>query len=156
MTPQNIAAAERIDRGPRESARRAVRRRQGNDSAHFAAGLCYLRTPYADPPVNRHTAGRMNTVCTHCNALLCIDERTGHSTRTTPIFTKCCNGGKTVLCPLQAPPELLQILSGPENRLFRKNIRSYNAEFAFTSTAVKSVGFELGSGVYTYKVHSTT
>jgi len=34
-----------------------------------------------------------------------------------------------------------------------KNIRSYNAAFAFTSTRVQSVGFELGPGVHTYRVH---
>jgi hypothetical protein len=36
----------------------------------------------------------------------------------------------------------------------RKNIRSYNAAFAFTSTRIQSVGFELGPGVHTYRVHS--
>ncbi len=31
-------------------------------------------------------------------------------------------------------------------------LRSYNVAFAFTSTRVQSVGFELGPGIHTYRV----
>jgi hypothetical protein len=34
----------------------------------------------------------------------------------------------------------------------RKHLRLYNVAFAFTSTRVQSVGFELEPGVHTYKV----
>jgi hypothetical protein len=45
------------------------------------------------------------------------------------------------------------MLRDVRNGELRKNIRSYNAAFAFTSTRVQSVGFELGPGVHTYRVH---
>jgi hypothetical protein len=45
------------------------------------------------------------------------------------------------------------MLRDVRNGELRKNIRLYNAAFAFTSTRVQSVGFELGPGVHTYRVH---
>jgi hypothetical protein len=46
----------------------------------------------------------------------------------------------------------MAMLSDRQNVELRKHIRLYNAAFAFTSTRVQSVGFELGPGVHTYKV----
>jgi hypothetical protein len=43
-------------------------------------------------------------------------------------------------------------LQDRQNAELHKHLHSYNAAFAFTSTRVQSVGFELGLGVHTYKV----
>jgi hypothetical protein len=44
------------------------------------------------------------------------------------------------------------MLQDRQNAELRKHLRLYNATFAFTSTRVQNVGFELGPGVHTYKV----
>jgi len=46
----------------------------------------------------------------------------------------------------------MAMLQDRQNAELRKDLRSYNVAFAFTSTKVQSVGFELGPGVHTYKV----
>ncbi len=54
--------------------------------------------------------------------------------------------------PIRTPLEYMAMLQDRQNAELRKHLRSYNAAFAFTSTRVQSVGFELGPGVHTYKV----
>jgi hypothetical protein len=44
------------------------------------------------------------------------------------------------------------MLQDPQKRELCTKLCSYNAEFAFTSTRVQSVGFELGPGIHTYRV----
>jgi len=44
------------------------------------------------------------------------------------------------------------MLQDRQNAELRKHFRLYNATFAFTSTRVQSVGFELGPRMHTYKV----
>jgi hypothetical protein len=44
------------------------------------------------------------------------------------------------------------MLQDPQKRELRMKLRSYNVAFAFTSTRVQSVGFELGPGIHTYRV----
>jgi len=44
------------------------------------------------------------------------------------------------------------MLQDPQKRELRTKLRSYNAAFAFTSTRVQSVGFELGLGIHIYRV----
>jgi hypothetical protein len=46
----------------------------------------------------------------------------------------------------------MAMLQDRQNAELRKHLRLYNAAFAFMSTRVQSVGFELGPGVHTYKV----
>jgi len=46
----------------------------------------------------------------------------------------------------------MAMLQDRQNAELRKHLRLYYATFAFTSTRVKSVGFELGPRVHTYKV----
>jgi hypothetical protein len=44
------------------------------------------------------------------------------------------------------------MLQDPQKKELRTKLRSYNAAFAFTSTRVQSVGFELGPRIHTYRV----
>jgi hypothetical protein len=44
------------------------------------------------------------------------------------------------------------MLQDPQKRELHMKFCSYNAAFAFTSTRVQSVGFELGPGIHTYWV----
>jgi hypothetical protein len=46
----------------------------------------------------------------------------------------------------------MAMLQDRQNAELCKHLRSYNVAFAFTSTRVQSVGFELRPGVHTYKV----
>jgi hypothetical protein len=46
----------------------------------------------------------------------------------------------------------MAMLQDWQNAELRKHLHSYNATFTFTSTRVQSVGFELGPGMYIYKV----
>jgi hypothetical protein len=46
----------------------------------------------------------------------------------------------------------MEMLQDRQNVELRKHLRSYNVAFAFMSTRVQSVGFELGPGAHTYKV----
>ncbi len=54
--------------------------------------------------------------------------------------------------PIHTSPEYMAMLQDRQNAELRKHFRLYNAAFAFMSTRVQSVGFELGPGVHTYKV----
>jgi hypothetical protein len=44
------------------------------------------------------------------------------------------------------------MLQDRQNAKLHKHLRSYNVTFAFMSTRVQNVGFELRPGVHTYKV----
>ncbi len=108
------------------------------------------RYPLADPQVGQ-VFGRLNEQCNHCGSCFWIKERTGGSLRK-PHYSKCCASGKILLPPIPTPPEYMAILQDRQNVKLRKHLRLHNAAFAFTSTRVHSVGFELGPGVHTYKV----
>ncbi len=94
----------------------------------------------------------MDKACEFCGARFWIEERTGGSVRQ-PTYSKCCAGGKVAIPRICTPPDFLAMLRTVRNGELRKNIRSYNAAFAFTLTRVQSVGFELGPRVHTYRVH---
>jgi hypothetical protein len=46
----------------------------------------------------------------------------------------------------------MAMLQDRQNAELCKHFRSYNAAFAFMSSRVQNVGFELGLGMHTYKV----
>ncbi len=69
-----------------------------------------------------------------------------------PHYSKCYALEEILLLPIHTPPEYMAMLQDRQNAELRKHLRLYNAAFAFTSTRVQSVGFELGLGVHTYKV----
>jgi hypothetical protein len=90
--------------------------------------------------------------------LLWYEERLGPNKRTkNPSFGICCKNGKIDLPELQEPPVFLeQLLNGDDQRSknFRKNIRSYNSMFAFTSTGgVVDKEINKGHGPYVFRMH---
>jgi hypothetical protein len=80
--------------------------------------------------------GRMDIECRDCGALHWLAEKTFRSPKSAPMFSKCCKEGAVKLPPVkEPPPELKELFTSqePDAVDFRKNIRSYNSAFAFTS-----------------------
>ncbi|KAK7300142.1 hypothetical protein RJT34_10977 [Clitoria ternatea] len=79
--------------------------------------------------------------CEHCKAFIWSDERLSKSKNSkNPKFSLCCMEGKVQLPLLKEPPQLLiDLHNGNDERshYFLKNIRSFNAMFAFTSMSGK-------------------
>ncbi|KAL1300189.1 hypothetical protein AAHE18_18G160200 [Arachis hypogaea] len=77
----------------------------------------------------------------HCNALFWYDEKSNKNYNTSqPKFTLCCKGRQVQVPHLQEAPKVLYELlygNGPKSKHFRKNIRSYNSMFQFTSMGAK-------------------
>ncbi|XP_074303613.1 uncharacterized protein LOC141638064 [Silene latifolia] len=76
--------------------------------------------------------------CEFCKAVVWIEESVCQPTKDArPKFNICCQKGKVKLPLLKEPPELLKQLlnptGGPRSSEFRRQIRSYNTLFAFTS-----------------------
>lgn len=87
---------------------------------------------------NDVTIGKMEVVCTYCQAKKFKNEAPGI----------CCKNGKVNLSQLEPPPQaLLDYMSGntPESKHFLKFIRKYNACFQMTSfgatLVVEQAGF---------------
>jgi hypothetical protein len=95
--------------------------------------------------------GRLNEQCNHCGFCFWIKERMGGSLRR-PHYSKCYVLRKILLPPIRTSPKYMAMLQDRQNVELHKHFRSYNATFAFTSTRVESVGFELAPGIHTYKV----
>ncbi|CAK9871060.1 unnamed protein product [Sphagnum jensenii] len=87
----------------------------------------------------------MDKACEFYGAQFWIEERIGGSVRQ-PAYSKCCDGGKVAIPRICTPLDFLGMLRDVQNGELRKNIRLYNVAFAFTSTRVQSVSFELGPG----------
>jgi hypothetical protein len=97
------------------------------------------RRPYSDP-LTRHSLGPMNIECSHCHALHFDSEKLSGSTINNKKFGGCCLQGQVKLPAFPPPPATLRdLLCGinPLSNTFKKNIRQYNAAFAFTSLGVK-------------------
>lgn len=87
--------------------------------------------------------------CQHCGAIHWIEERLGHSSKTSPKF-RCCQSGKINVPKVNDTPEALRHLLS-ETRVnrngkiewaertahFHQNIRVYNNALSFTSLGVK-------------------
>ena len=82
----------------------------------------------------------MNVECNHCHALHFDSEKLSISTRANKGFGSCCLQGQIQLPAFRQPPRTLSdMLCGisPHSSSFKKNIRQYNAAFAFVSLGVK-------------------
>lgn len=107
----------------------------------------------------RHSLGRMTTICPYCSASMWVDERSEGGVSTAK-FQLCCGTGKYVLPPLQeTPPVISNLLRGNDQRSkeFKKHIRSYNNALGFTSMGVKldsSVQNSRG-GAYAFRIHGS-
>jgi hypothetical protein len=111
--------------------------------------------PYREP-LQRHSLGSMNVQCPHCHALHFDCEKLAKSTRAVPKFGSCCLQGQIQLPPFHpAPATLRDLLCGrsPFAKEFKKNIRQYNAAFAFTSVGVNIDHKVTGtSGPYAFRI----
>ena len=132
----------------REEEARQHREQQINQGPHNAANNIPVQTipkgrrPYHEPPEgpDRHYLGPMNVECNHCHALHFDSEKLSISTRANKKFGSCCLQGQIQLPAFRQPPRTLrEMLCGisPLSESFKKNIRQYNAAFAFASLGVK-------------------
>lgn len=103
--------------------------------------------------------GRPTCVCEFCGALHWYEERNEKSKKTKhPRFSMCCMEGRVHLPLIKSPPHLLQELldysGNSTTKAFRRNIRIYNAAFAFTSMGGK-VDHEINKhgGPYVFRIN---
>ena len=96
------------------------------------------------PNFSRHILDiRIN--CSHCQALVWADEKTG-GTNSNPLFSICCSKGKVTLPEYKGAPDLIKRLLLQENDLgkhFVEKIRAYNSLFAFTSLKANVLIFSI-------------
>jgi len=91
-------------------------------------------------PLDIVSFGSMKYICSYCHAYHWMDEKTVNSTKTKPLFSKCCHQGKVRLENLQDPPQFLRGLLTDDTtdaKQFRVSIRQYNSALAFTSFTSK-------------------
>jgi len=96
----------------------------------------------------------MDVECDHCRALHWKDELALKATGNR--FESCCKKGALVLNPFKQPPALLHRLLTDQNargQAFRKNLRRYNAAFAFTSTECETTDRGLPEGANCFQIH---
>ena len=117
------------------------------------------RRPYHEPQhgPERHYLGPMNVKCNHCNALHFESEKLSTSTRANKKFGSCCLQGQIRLPVFMEPPRTLrEMLCGisPLSSSFKKNIRQYNAAFAFVSLGVKvDLAITNAPGPYCFRIN---
>ncbi|KDQ08676.1 hypothetical protein BOTBODRAFT_75354, partial [Botryobasidium botryosum FD-172 SS1] len=114
--------------------------------------------PFVEAAASAHSLGPMNVQCPHCGALHWRSERLTRSTVANPQFGTCCVRGKVQLEPMPPLPATLHTLfyaQSPSAKEFRKNIRQYNAAFAFASVGMKVDRSFAGRGPYTFRIHGT-
>ncbi|RPA95627.1 hypothetical protein L873DRAFT_1562305, partial [Choiromyces venosus 120613-1] len=102
--------------------------------------------------------GEMNVICSSCNALHWIDERSQPSTKSLPRFESCCKKGDVILDSLPDPPDILKRLLSTEDadsKRFRKHIREYNSALSFTSLKYSpdQRPAQLGPGIQCFQIH---
>ena len=109
--------------------------------------------------VEAHDLGLMEHTCQHCGALHWLAER-GVSNSMNPRWQLCCKDGEVDLSPMPDPPPFLRHLFQGEDRrskLFRKEIRRYNAALAFTSLSyTKDERLANQKGFKPFQIHGET
>ena len=104
-----------------------------------------------------HYMGKMDVICSNCNALHWDAEKLSRSLQGHPLFGTCCYTGKIQLPRLDNPPrELWDLLSGQDDisKKFRDKIRNYNNALAMTSLGCdqdRNINRD-GGGPYIFKV----
>ncbi|KAG5561267.1 hypothetical protein RHGRI_004335 [Rhododendron griersonianum] len=86
--------------------------------------------------LGRHYLGKMDILCSHCQALHWMEEKLARSSKKNPLFGTCCLQGTVKLHLLSTPPPPLKALYDGDDvrsKSFRSNTRDYNAANAFTS-----------------------
>ena len=104
--------------------------------------------------VSAHSLGKMEHVCTKCQALHFEAEATSkvkvgkefsHFT-----FSSCCGNGSISLPPIKEPPaELKQLftVNNPQGRQFREHLREYNNAFTFASLKIDKTYMPVKKGI---------
>jgi hypothetical protein len=94
---------------------------------------------FNEKDVDVHTLGKLEHVCTKCQALHWEAEATARKVVDgVPHFTfsMCCGDGKVSLPPIKEPPPRMKLLftaDTPQARQFRNHAREYNNVFTFAS-----------------------
>ena len=98
----------------------------------------------------------MNLECPRCHALHFKAEKLSKSTQDKIKFGLCCLTGQIKLPEFPPAPKALKDLfdgTSPHSEHFKKNIRQYNAAFAFTSLGIKvDHTVTTGAGPYSFRI----
>ena len=112
--------------------------------------------------VEYYDLGDPSFECTECHALVWEPEaRKGNSNPTNKAYTICCGKGKVFLeQPARAPQPLHDLFFNDDakSKNFKKNIRTYNSMFSFTSMGGK-VDDKInrqGRAPYVFRLHGET
>ncbi|KAK2371204.1 hypothetical protein QL285_084180 [Trifolium repens] len=106
-----------------------------------------LRAPYL-PPVDDPSfatylnIGQPNHVCSHCGAIMWLEERLKSGSKRNPIFSLCCSQGDIEIVPYtKLPHPLHNLYHGLDNRskFFLDNIRMQDDALAIRSSIVKDI-----------------
>jgi hypothetical protein len=84
----------------------------------------------------RHSIDPRNTICSQCDSLMWIKERTSGSSIKNPKFSLCCSNGKVKLPVYEIPDNYREFLLKSMNTKFRDQMRLYNSALAFTLTKI--------------------
>ncbi|CAI2199425.1 17562_t:CDS:2, partial [Funneliformis geosporum] len=106
--------------------------------------------------IRRHGLGRMDQICTHCNAKFWINEKDKSSSLTFLSFAVCCASGKVNLPPSLKPPSYLLNLYTSSNSIatsFHKNIRGYNNLLACISFGANINKEFQKQGISNFQIH---
>ena len=94
------------------------------------------------------------TICSHCRAIMWLEERIRDSSMSRPMFNLCCHGGNVMLPLLPNTPEFLQ--NQCLQSRFKEKIRTYNSMLSFTSMGGKIDHSILdGRGPYHFRISGT-
>ena len=108
-----------------------------------------------------HTLGRMDQVCSACQALHWQAERLraqNAKRARAGTFEACCKHGDVIVERMRALPEPLNTLmtdQDSQSRLFRQHIRHWNTQFAFISINLNAdarIG-ATGQGLQLFQIH---
>jgi hypothetical protein len=147
--PSGLTARQQGQRHRRQ--REGLQRNGLNGATDGPAGL---QTPPPDLP--HHDLGPRDIVCPECGALHWKGEMLKSSTLRSPRFGMCCSEGDKILSRIMDPSEPLcrpLTYAEPDAIQFRKNIRRYNAAFAFTSLGMKLDDRLKGDGLRPFQIH---
>lgn len=148
----------------RRAARRTSRVREDGSAHEVRLGRARIayrnarrETLFRPMDLTPHYLGPMDRVCSCCQGLHWSDERLTSSSNRNPVFGSCCLKGKVNLPLLQDPPQRLRQFfecDSDQAKEFRRNIRRYNAAFAFTSVGTSNSNTHVaGNGPYVFKFH---
>jgi len=99
--------------------------------------------------IQPHDAGKLNTICSSCNAKHFLGERP-----TDKCFTQCCQKGKVTLPPIKLAPFFTNLMTfkHEHSKNFHENVRCINSSLAFASMGAK-LAPPPGYGPYCFRIN---